>query len=55
MRINQENKSLDMEARDLNYILPAYVRSYLFYSKNEMPAKIIFPMLASVNVLGADR
>ena len=33
-----------MESRDLNYILPAYVRSYLYYSKNEDPEKIIFPM-----------
>lgn len=50
MRINQENKSVDMEARDINYILPAYVRSYLFYNKNEMPEKIIFPMFPSVKV-----
>ncbi len=55
MRINQENKSLDIEARDINYILPAYVRSYLFYSKNEFPEKIIFPMFASVTLLAADR
>ncbi len=54
MRINSVNKSMDMEARDINYILPAFVRSYLFYSKNEMPEKIIFPMFASVNVLGVD-
>lgn len=50
MRINEENKSVDMERRDINYILPAYVRSYLFYAKNEMPLKIIFPMYPSVMV-----
>lgn len=50
MRINQENKSMDMEARDINYILPAYIRSYLFYSNNELPEKIIFPMFPSVAV-----
>ena len=50
MRINSENKSMDMESRDINYILPAYVRSYLFHSKNEMPEKIIFPMFQSVKV-----
>ncbi|MCK4414925.1 MAG: hypothetical protein KAY32_15430 [Candidatus Eisenbacteria sp.] len=54
MRINQENKTLDMEIRDVNFILPPYVRSYLFYSKNEMPTKIVFPMFAAVDILGAD-
>ena len=54
MRVNQETKSVDMEARDINYILPAYVRSYLFYSKNEMPEKIIFPMFLSVSVQGKE-
>ena len=48
MRINQQNKSLDIETRDINYILPAYVRSYLFYSHNEDPEKIVFPMFQSV-------
>lgn len=54
MRINTDNKSVDMEARDINYILPAYVRSYLFHSKNEMPEKIIFPMFSSVRAGGVD-
>ncbi len=54
MRINSDNKTMDMEARDINYILPAYVRSYQFYSKNEMPTKIIFPMFASIRVAGID-
>lgn len=39
---------MDMEARDLNYILPAYFFSYLFVSKNEDPDKIVFPMFPSV-------
>lgn len=50
MRINEQNKSMDMEARDINYILPAYVRSYLFHCKNEMPDMIVFPMFPSVKV-----
>jgi len=54
MRVNQENKSVDIEQRDINYVLPAYVRSYLFYSKNEMPEKIIFPMFSSVLVQGKE-
>lgn len=48
MRINQQNKTMDIEARDINYILPAYIRTYLFYTKNEMPERIIFPMFPSV-------
>ena len=54
MRINSDNKSMDMEARDINYILPAYIRSYQFYSKNEIPTKIIFPMFVSVRAAGVD-
>ena len=48
MRINEENKSLDMEARDINYLLPHYVKCYLFYTRNEMPTKIVFPMFSSI-------
>lgn len=47
MRANTIDKTMDMEARDLNYILPAYVRSYMYVSKNEDPKEIIFPMLES--------
>jgi len=54
MRINVENRSVDMERRDISYILPAYVRSYMFYSKNEMPERIIFPMFPSVTVQGKE-
>ena len=54
MRINSDNKTMDMEARDINYILPAYVRSYQFHSKNEIPTKIVFPMFVSVKAGGVD-
>ncbi len=54
MRINQENKSVDMEARDINYILPAYIRSYQFFTKGENPERIIFPMFPSVKADGKD-
>lgn len=47
MRINLDQKSLDMEQRDINYVLPAYIRNYLFYSKNEDPVEIVFPMFSS--------
>jgi len=48
MRVNQEGKSVDIERRDINYILPAYIRAYMFYTRNEDPEKIIFPMFRSV-------
>ena len=48
MRANTENKSMDMEVRDINYILPHYIAQYLYESKNEDPDKIIFPMFLSV-------
>lgn len=50
MRINDTDKQMEMEERDINYILPAYVRSYLFYTKNQMPDRIIFPMFPSVKI-----
>lgn len=54
MRINPENKSVDMEQRDINYILPPYIKNYQFYNKNELPDRIIFPMFPAINMQGAD-
>ena len=54
MRINDENKSVDMEQRDINFTMPPYIRNYQFLNKNELPDKIIFPMFQSVNIQGAD-
>lgn len=48
MRVNNDTKSVDLEQRDFNYILPAYIISYLFVSNNEDPEKIVFPMYPSV-------
>ena len=48
MIANVKNKSMDMEVRDINVFLPAYIRSYLYVSKNESPDKIIFPMFPTV-------
>jgi len=48
MRVNEQTKSMDIESRDINYILPAYVRLYLFQTKNVDPEKIIFPMFREV-------
>jgi len=48
MRVNEETKSVDMEERDVNYIMPAYIVSYLFQCKNEDPERITFPMYPSV-------
>ena len=48
MRVNTDRKTVDVEVRDVNYILQAYVRSYLFASRNEDPVEIIFPMYPTV-------
>lgn len=47
MRVNKENKSVDLEVRDWNYLLPAYVRQYMFLNKNEPPDKVVIPMVPS--------
>ena len=54
MRINDKDKQMEIESRDINYILPAYLRSYLFFTKNVMPERIIFPMFPSVKIDGLD-
>jgi len=48
MIINTDQKQMQMEQRDVNYILPAYIRNYLFQSKNIDPVEIVFPMFSSV-------
>src|SRR4030042_1105123 len=48
MRINEEARTLDIEARDINYVLGAYVRLYLYQTKNTDPERIFFPMFRSV-------
>lgn len=48
MRVDHDRKSMDMERRDIEYILPAYLRLYLFQMKNEDPDVITFPMFQSV-------
>jgi len=48
MIINTDQKQMQMEQRDINYILPAYIRQYLFQSKNIDPDEIVFPMFSSV-------
>jgi regulator of replication initiation timing len=48
MRVNESNQSMDMESRDINYILPAYVRLYMFQTKNSDPKEIVFPMFESI-------
>lgn len=48
MIVNKDNKSVDIEQRDWNYVMTAYVRNYLFVAKNESPEKIVFPMFRTV-------
>lgn len=48
MRINADRKTIDIEERDVEYVMQAYVRLYLFNQKNAEPEKIIFPMFDKV-------
>ena len=48
MRVSPEQKSLDIEAREINYIMGALIQNYLFVTKNEDPVEIIFPMFPAV-------
>jgi len=48
MRVNIQRKTMDLEARDINYTLSAYVLSYLYASHNEDPKEIIFPKFPAV-------
>lgn len=47
MRTSIERKTMDLEARDTNYWLQAYLINYLFVSQNEDPVKAIIPMFPS--------
>jgi|TARA_Y100000310_G_C20697691_1_gene826914 hypothetical protein len=48
MRVNEERKSMDMEARDWNFIMPQYLKAYLYRSRNNLPKEVIFPMFTEV-------
>jgi len=48
MIIDDKNRQLLMELRDINFILPAYVRQYLFAMRNEDPVRIVFPKFPTV-------
>lgn len=54
MIVNSTQEQMEMEARDINYILPSYATNYLFISKNKMPKRIIFPMFPSVRIGNTD-
>ena len=44
MRINSDNKSIDIEERDINFIIDNYAVSYKFHTKNAPIDRIIIPM-----------
>lgn len=37
-----DNREMQMELRDWSYLMTAYVRQYLYLSKNQDPAKVVF-------------
>lgn len=48
MRVNTERSTMDMESRDISYVLSAYLRQYLFVSQNKDPKEIIMPKFPGV-------
>ena len=48
MRVNANNNTMDMERRDTNYVLRAYIKSYLFHNNNKVPSKIVIPMIEKI-------
>lgn len=48
MRINLAKESMDMERRDFDFLLSAYMRSYLLESKSKAPKEVVFPLFQSV-------
>lgn len=48
MLIDDKNKTIQIEPRDINYILPSYIKLYLFYTRGEEIKAIVFPMFSSV-------
>ena len=46
--MDTSSENMVLEKRDLDYILSAYLRSYLFYNKNTPPKEIHVPMIPAV-------
>ena len=44
MRINRDNNSMDIEPRDLNFIIDNYLINYMFHNKNKPPKRVTIPM-----------
>lgn len=43
MRVNTENKSMDIEPREINFVLDSLLVQYMFISRNQLPEVITFP------------
>lgn len=54
MRINIANKSIDIEPRDINFIVDAYAANYYFFSKGQIPQAITLPMYAKAHTRYGD-
>ena len=48
MIIDKNTGQIQIEPRDVDYILPQYVRSYMFFTKGADPVEIVFPMYSSI-------
>lgn len=48
MIMNEEEGTMELELRDLEFILQQYLRSYQYYHNNKNPSKIVIPQVPSV-------
>ena len=55
MIINESAGRMEIEERDINYILQSYIRMYQFQTKNKLPFAITFPMFGSVPISATAR
>jgi len=54
MRVNEENRTMDMMQLDIDGIFHGFTQAFLFKSKNILPEKIVFPMFPMVHTIHGD-
>jgi len=54
MRVNEENRTMDMMQLDIDGIFHGFTQAFLFKSKNILPEKIVFPMFPVVHTIHGD-
>jgi hypothetical protein len=50
MIVNNKEQQMEIEERDWKYLMPAYLRQYLFINKGVAPVRAIFPMFKEIKL-----